>query len=221
MPKFTFEDAANGKLPEAQNIIAYDDDRKPLVLGAQHQLGLGGGGDVYAIPRAPKYCVKLFKPQDLAEKKKYNRIVAGLRAMLDMPECAHNKHLAWPLGLVRDKDGNAIGYAMPRISSDFKPFKALFGGPMAVTRCFPKWGRLELALTARNFVDTLVFLEHQGVRVADFNPSNFTVNGQCDVMFLDCDSFTFLGRSGKVHTSNMFFPRDTGQYRHCRTCQNE
>lgn len=208
MPKFTFEDAANGKLPEAQNIIVYDDDHKPLVLGAQQQLGrTGAGGSVYEIPKAPDYCVKLFKPQDLANQTKRKHIVSGVEAMLEMPECARNPHLAWPLGLIYDKHRAVIGYAMRRIPREYVTFKSLFYGPKSVTRCFPNWGRKELAMTALNFVRTVLYLErHGGVRPADFNPENFMMAPNCEVMFLDCDSFFFYERNGKVHANAMFFP---------------
>ena len=206
MAKFLFDDLEKGKMPDA-TVTIYDDDRRPLVLGAEQQLGrAGAGGSVYEITSAPGYCVKLFNPQDLADQKKRSRIVSGLEAMVDMSPFFHNPRLAWPLGIVRDKNGAAVGYVMHRIPSDFKPFRALFGGPTLLSRRFPNWGRRELALTARNFGKTLLFLERQGVHVADFNPENFVVNDCGEVMFLDCDSFMFFDRSGKMHASDMYFP---------------
>ena len=84
MSRFTFEDAANGNVPEAQ-LTVYDGNHEPLVLGAQQQLGrAGAGGSVYEIPKAPDFCVKLFKPQDLANPTKRKHIVSGLEAMLEM-----------------------------------------------------------------------------------------------------------------------------------------
>ena len=206
MPKFTFEDAVNGNVPEAQ-VTVYDDDHKPLVLGAQQQLGrAGAGGSVYEIPKASAYCVKLFKPQDLANSAKRERIISRLEAMLEMPECARNPHLAWPLGLIYNKERSVIGYAMRRIPKGYVPFKAVFGGLMSVRRAFPTIGRKELAKAAKAFVETLDFLESAGVRPADFNPENFMLNGGGDVRFLDCDSYMIYLRSGKALTSEMYFP---------------
>ena len=206
MAKFTFANLAQGNVPEA-NITIYDDENTPLVLGAEQQLGrAGAGGSVYELKDAPDYCVKLFHPKTLADEGKRTRILATLEAMQEQPACARDSRLAWPLGLVRDKDGAKIGYVMRRIPSGFKPFKSLFGGAAAVSRNFPRWGRRELALTAKNFVDTLIFLEDQGVRPADFNPENFMVGEDGSVMFIDCDSFMLFGRSGKAYASEMYFP---------------
>ncbi len=208
MAKFTFEDAANGNVPEAQ-LTVYDGNREPLVLGAQQQLGrAGAGGSVYEIPKAPDFCVKLFKPQDLANPTKRKHILSGLEAMLEMPECARDSRLAWPLGRIYGKDGGVIGYMMRRIPNGFKPFKMVFGGPVSVKRKFPTIRRKELALAAKNFVDLLVFLESVGVRPADFNPDNFFLdfNDGCRVLAIDTDSFMFYERNGKVHASDMYFP---------------
>ena len=206
MAKFTFDSLANGNTPEAQ-ITVYDDDRKPLVLGAAQQLGrTGAGGSVYEIPTAPEFCVKLFKPQDLADGVKRKRILSTLETMLEMPECARNPNLAWPFGFVYDKERSVIGYAMRRIPKGYVPFKAVFGGPMSVKRVFPKMGRKELAHAAKNFVETLDFLESVGVRPADFNPENFMLNECGEVRFLDCDSYMIYSRSGKAMASDMYFP---------------
>ena len=206
MVKFTFDSLANGNAPEAQ-ITVYDDDRKPLVLGAAQQLGrTGAGGSVYEIPTAPEFCAKLLKPQDLADAAKRKRILSTLETMLEMPECARNPNLAWPFGLVYDKEHSPIGYAMRRIPKDYLPFKAVFGGSMSVKRAFPAIGRKELAQAAKNFVETLDFLEAVGVRPADFNPENFMLNERGEVRFLDCDSYMIYSRSGKTMTSEMYFP---------------
>lgn len=206
MPKITFDSLAKGNAPEVK-ITVYDDDRKPLVLGAEQQLGrTGAGGSVYEIPTAPEYCVKLFKPQDLADGAKRKRIFSAVETMLEMPECANNLNLAWPFGLVYDKGHSPIGYAMRRIPKGYVPFKRVFGGPMRVKCAFPNMGRKELARAAKNFVETLDFLESVGVRPADFNPENFTLNERGEVRFLDCDSYVVYSRSGKAMTSEMFFP---------------
>ena len=206
MPRFTFEDAASGKLSEAQNIIVYDSNHKPLVLGAHQQLGrTGAGGSVYEIPGS-KYCVKLFKPQDLANAAKRKRIISALKAMLEMSECARDPRLAWPLGPIYDKNRGVIGFAMRRIPTGFKEFKVVFGGPASVKRNFPTMGRKELALAAKNFVDLLVDLESVGVRPADFNADNYLLNEQGEVLAIDTDSFMFYDRSGKIHPSEVLVP---------------
>ena len=205
MAKFTFEGLSNGNPPEAGKITVYDDDHKPLVLGAEYQLGrTGASGSVYEIASAPEYCVKIFKPQELADRTRRNRLISSLEAMLKMPECMGDRRLCWPLGLVRDEKDMVVGYAMRRIPKDYVTFKSIFYGAKSVSRRFPAWGRRELAQTAKNFVDALIDLEARGVRPADFNAENMVCNERCEVKFIDCDSFMFYERNGTVHTSAMY-----------------
>lgn len=205
--KFTFDDLLNGQDSTPATTTVYDDEGNALELKPEQQLGrTGAGGSVYGIENEPRFCVKLFRPQDLADAAKRKRIVSGLQAMLEMTECKTNPRLAWPLGAVKDRKKNIIGYAMRRMPEGGKPFRSLFGGPAAVTRCFPGWGRRELAAAAKDFAETVAWLETQGVRIADFNPNNFMVGADCKVLFLDCDSFMFYERNGKLHASDMFFP---------------
>lgn len=206
MAKFTFNDLFNGQCG-TESTTVYDDAGGKLVLGEEQQLGrTGAGGTVYAIEGYPEFCVKLFKSQDLADDSKRKRILRRLEAALERAECKRNRSLAWPLGAVKDDSGNAIGYAMRRIPPEFKSFRSLFGGAAAVKRCFPRWGRKELANAARAFVDTVAWLERNGVRVADFNPENFMVAEDGRVTFLDCDSFMVFGRGGEVHAAEMYYP---------------
>ena len=206
MAKFTFDALDQGNASVA-GVTIYDGEHTPLKLGAEQQLGrTGASGSVYELPGRSDFCVKIYRPEDLADKGKRAQIVSCLRAMINMPGCARNRSLAWPLGTVHDKSGSAIGYAMRRIPKGATTFKSLFGGAAAVSRYFPKWGRRELAITAMNFVDMLRYLEGYGVRPGDFNPENFLVDENCNVMFIDCDSFSFRDRNGNVHTNGMFFP---------------
>lgn len=202
---FTFEDMFNGEGTERTTV--YDDAGGALELGAEQQLGrAGAGGSVFAIEGHPEYCIKLFHAADLEDEAKRDRILKRLRASLEMPVCQRNPRLAWPLGAVKDRGGRTIGYAMRRIPPEFKPFRALFGGAAAVSRCFPGCGRKELARVAKAFVDTVRWLDGHGVRVGDFNCSNFMAAPDGRVMFLDCDGYEVTGREGTVHTSDVFYP---------------
>ena len=192
---------------EAVGITVYDDARQPIVLDENQFVGRGSVGErIYAIASAPEYCVKLFRPQDLADAEKRQRLVSGLEAMLKMPERMHDPHLMWPMGRVTDERGAVIGYVLRRIPEGFVSFRAIFGGAASVSRHFPNWGRRELALAAKNFIDELIVLEQDGVRVADFAPESFLVNDKGDVMFRNCDTFMFFERSGRVHLSGVFNP---------------
>ena len=207
MGKSTFTDRVCGTASEAGGITVYDDAHQPIVLDENQFVGRGSVGEcIYAIASAPEYCVKLFRPQDLADAEKRQRLVSGLDAMLKMSEHIRDPHLAWPLERVMDERGAVIGYVLRRIPKGYVSFRAIFGGATSVSRQFPNWGRRELALVAKNFIDELIVLEQDGVRVADFTPENFLVNDKGEVIFRNCDTFMFFERCGKVHTSGVFNP---------------
>lgn len=197
--KFSFE-----KGLETEKI--YDDAHNELALGGIVQIGrTGAGGSVYQLSMQPNFCVKVFNSQGLDNAAKRARIIANLKAMLEMPEVAVDPRVTWPLAAVYGQKGEIVGYVMRRVPAGFKALKVLFGGEAAVKRAFPNWTRRELAVTAKNLVDVIVDLERCGVFVADFNPENFLVNASGEVRLIDCDSFMFYGRNGEAYTSDMFF----------------
>lgn len=207
MKKLTFENLSNIQDPTSAHTKVYDDDGVALELGEEQQLGAGAGGGVYEIANAPQFCVKLFNPVDMADAAARDKIIQRVEAMVQMAgRFARDPRLAWPLGPIRDEKKNPIGYAMRRVPDGYKPFRSLFGGAAAVARRFPEWGRRELAVVAKNFLETVHFLETQGVQVADANPCNFVAGPDGRVVFLDTDSFSFRGPDGTMHCSEMHFP---------------
>ena len=225
--KFTFEGLAKGQEPDAPSIIVYDEAGQPLELGAEQKLGrTGASGRVYMLPCAPAYCAKIYLPEILADEAKRQAMEARLVAMLGKGSCMRAPGLCWPLGLLRDAPGGkVIGFGMRRVPDGCRPFKALFGGPRAVQRVCPGWGRRKLALLAREFVRTLEGLARDGVEVADWNPENFAFSQDGKVYFLDCDSYSFVDFRGTRHPSDMYYPdmaapeilRDPGLVKELRT----
>ena len=200
MAKFAF----SGDIETTDSRTVYDETGASITLGEEQQLGrTGGGGSVYKLETDQCLCVKLFKPQDLAVAGKRKKVLAALAAQTKMNYIKGDRRFCWPLGEVFDETKAVVGYGMRRIPDGYRTFKSLFFGPKMIMKIFPGWGRRELATVAKNFIDSIQDLVRQSVFIADFNPDNFFVNKDCQVMFIDCDSYSFCEQNGTAHLSDM------------------
>lgn len=182
----------------------FDPKGEPLVLGEKDVLASGGEGTAYTFPENPKYLVKIYKENTLGNGQRMEEIRQRIQDMLNLTDCLKMDFLAWPKMPAMNSRGEIIGFAMPKVEG--KSFRLFQGGPDVIQKEFPGWTRRELALTALDYVQKIHFLASQGVLVSDFNPANFLVNEQCQVSFIDCDSFQIPGRNGVPHINHTHFP---------------
>ena len=207
MKKMTFEALGKGLLPDAPSITVYDEEGRPLELGAEQELGRGKSGRVFTLPGAPQFCAKIYSPDLLADPVRQRALVLKLKAMLRIDACRRDPRLCWPQGLLRaNPGGKVIGFVMRKLPDGSRPFVSLFGGARAVQRVRPGWGRRQLARLAQTFVEELARLEAENVRVADFNPRNFAFTPDGAVTFVDCDSYSLLGFDGTAYASETYDP---------------
>ena len=171
--------------PHAKNgtITVYDAKHAPLKLTRADEITRGGEGVIYRIANADRY---LCKPETIAEPQKLTAFRQRLAAMSALEECRSAPFLAWPLMPVLDGQGCPIGFAMRKCTG--RTFRALFA-PAQVRRFFPGWNRIHVTQVALNFLDAVRMLARHQVLVNDFNPSNFLVDKNGAVRFIDCDSF--------------------------------
>lgn len=196
-----------GKADEPTTRVVYDPQGVALKLGERDEKASGGEGVVYAYPANPNILVKIYKANKLANPAKKAEIAARLRAMLANQACVKMPGLAWPLMPVFDAEKNMIGFVMRACKG--VPFQSLFAGPKSVQAKFPNWTRRELALTALAFVKRCHELAEAGVLVNDFNPANFLVDEQCNVSFIDTDSYQLCDSRGKAYLAHTHFPSHT------------
>ena len=193
-----------GKKDEPTTRTVYDPQGGALKLGARDAKASGGEGVVYTYPANPKILVKIYKAETLADPSKKAVIAARLNAMLANKACAKMPGVAWPLMPVFDAQKNMIGFVMRACKGI--PFQSLFAGPKSVQAKFPHWTRRELARTALAFVNRCHELGEAGVLVNDFNPANFLVDEQCNVSFIDTDSYQLVDSNGRAHLTHTHFP---------------
>lgn len=197
-----FNGTGKAAAAEPEQRIVYSKKGTPRHLSAEYELTNGGEGVIYRLPDSDRILIKIYKKNILGDPKKRLRLRERLNDMLRV-KLDGNSCLAWPRAAVFDDRGEAIGFAMNKCTG--KSFLALGGGVESVRRVFPKWDRSHLALAALDFVRKIRFLAMHGVIVNDFNPANFLVNENCEVSFIDCDSFQIPKRGGGVHITKTFF----------------
>ena len=196
----------SASLPKTQ-ITVYDRVGAALQFPEDNFVASGKEGTVYSLPQKDDILVKLYNRHLLDDQKKYRRNADRLLALFKLQhklkfEKCKKSSFALPELLVFDESKKIIGFAMYKCEG--VSFRAL-SGIAGIKRHFPDWTRRELALTALDFVSKLRFLQDNGVQINDFNPSNFLVDRNCNVSFIDCDSFQIIDGS-KTHVTNTFVP---------------
>ncbi|MGN0867680.1 MAG: hypothetical protein ACI4SG_08415 [Oligosphaeraceae bacterium] len=188
----------------SETLKVFDNRGIPLELGEKDILASGGEGTAYTLPISPNYLVKVYKEKTRQDTQKMRERQQRIKAMINLTSCLGKNYLAWPQMDVRNARKETIGFLMRKVEG--KSFRLFQGGPAAIQKAFPSWTRKELALTALDFIQKVRFLASQGILINDFNPANFLVNEQCQVSFIDCDSYQVPGENGAPLLTHTYFP---------------
>ena len=190
---------------DARNSVAvtvYDPDGKPLQLGDRDEKASGGEGIVYTYAANPKFLIKVYKTETLNNQVKMREIRQRIQDMVRISALAKCNFLAWPLMPVFDSKQQIIGFVMRKCEG--ASLLAL-RGPANIKKNFPHWDRADLAKTALDYVEKMKKLAACNVLVNDFNPSNFLVDKNGKVSFIDCDSFQVPSSNGGVNITKTYF----------------
>ncbi len=152
-------------------------------------LASGGEAAVYEVPRYPKAVVKCFHNDVLA--KRGTMLQKKLEAMsrdTNLAALKQNKALSWPLFAVYDEQGKWRGYAMCKAQG---VRLSVLAHAMAYREHFPTLDRPMLVEGCLlPLLNTVRKLHMQGVRLGDYNPSNFLCHpSESKVALIDCDSW--------------------------------
>ncbi len=187
---------------DSDMISIYDPTGKPLKLGAKNEKGAGGEGTVYELPINPNFLVKIYKKTTLSDSRKKDELRKRIEDMLRLGIFAQSKFLAWPIMPAMNDKKEIIGFVMRKCSgASFLNLRS----PRNILNHFPNWTRRELALIALDYVKKVRMLADHQVLVNDFNPSNFLMNDNCSVSFIDCDSYQITGPHG-INITRTYFP---------------
>ena len=190
------------KLTTGQKV--YDYSGKDVTIGDQHALAAGGEGIVYECPINKNLLVKIYKPATLQDKAKMQVIHERIKAMCQIEAMKSCDAFAWPITPVYADAYHRefIGFVMRKCSGKSL---AMMRSAAQVQNFFPQWDRKSLALAALDFVKKVQLLASNGILINDFNPSNFLLDKDCKVYFIDCDSYQITDKNRKIHTTSTYF----------------
>ncbi|MCC2314079.1 protein kinase domain-containing protein [Cellulomonas xiejunii] len=186
-------------------------DTRTLVLGAV--LGEGGEGRVHAVAGNPSSVVKIF---DAEHRTWHRRDKVGLLVSRDL----RHPGIAFPTGVVTNRDGEFVGYVMPRAAG--KELQATVMRPGRFLREHPSWTREDLVDVCISFLEKVSFLHSRNILLGDINPKNVMLDASKDVWIIDADSWQLEGYPCPVGTPMFTAPSVTGDYANAlRTKQEE
>jgi serine/threonine protein kinase len=181
-------------------------DQIKLSSGEQKQLGdkvsAGGEGVIYQIKEMQNHVCKIYHPEKLTLARK-NKIELMLSREIKF------EGLCWPEDIVLNKDGQFVGYIMPKASG--KPIQlSMFVKPVLLKN-FPTWKRSNLIDICLLFLDKVEYLHAKNVIIGDINPLNVLVEKNGKIWFVDTDSYQIENFSCPVGTVNFTAPEIQGK----------
>lgn len=187
-----------------ESIKVYDPKGKALVL--KESICEGGEGKIYVIPKSD-FLIKIYHDRFIEDPVKIKKILPRIADMVNMTDIMNDldDNIAWPrLGVYNSNrsDRKLIGFAMKKMEG--RQFRSLHY-VNKIEKNYPNWDRRALAVIANNFVRAVDKLHRRNILINDFNPSNFFVDINGRVRFIDCDSYQVTGKS-KTHHNSAHFP---------------
>jgi DNA-binding helix-hairpin-helix protein with protein kinase domain len=154
-------------------------DNREVPLGKR--IGKGGEGEVFVAVREAGLAVKLYTVKDKASREK--KIVAMIRAGL----AKKSPLTAFPISLVRQKNGDFAGFTM-RLVPEHSPLHDLYA-PGSRKQNFPQADFRFLVRTASNIARAVASVHHSGCVIGDINHSSILISKKATVALIDADSF--------------------------------
>jgi serine/threonine protein kinase len=169
-----------------------------LVLGAL--LGEGGEGSVYEADGDE--VVKIFDKDHLTRHRKEK---VGLLVGRDL----RKKGLCIPSAIVRNGQGDFVGYVMPKASG--REFQRTIFNKRKFEREFPNWKKVDLVDICISFLEKVQYLHSMNVILGDINPKNLMVDEKKNVFIIDADSWQLEGYLCPVGTPMFTSPAMLGK----------
>jgi DNA-binding helix-hairpin-helix protein with protein kinase domain len=158
---------------ECNNSTVYVDQSK--------NIGSGGEGEIYRVvdsnERSTGEVVKIYK--EITENH-----VNKLRVMIGM---LHNEFIIWPTDLLKDENGNYLGFIMPEVKNGSSILSIYL--PKLRQGEFPDFNWQYLHLVALNIARTVADVHKMSCIIGDLKDKNFLIDSNASVYIVDTDSF--------------------------------
>ncbi|HEV2733451.1 MAG TPA: hypothetical protein VGV85_01395, partial [Longimicrobiaceae bacterium] len=180
-----------------------------LLLLPGSELGAGGQATVYPVPGSDDRVAKIYHQPTPEQERK-------LRLMLARRPAGAQGIFAWPLDLLRDREGRFVGLLLPRVEGKLRLFELY--NPATRRDRAPLFHHGLLHRAARNLAASFHKLHEAGFVVGDVNESNVLVGEDGRVVLIDTDSFQVRDpASGVVFRCPVgrpeFTPPELGEHR--------
>ena len=166
-----------------------------LCLG--EKLATGGEGSIYDLSDGTVAKIYHRGKLTVGRREKLERMTAE-------PVCCEG--VCWPKELLRDVEGNFVGYRMERARGT-ELQRALFTRP-ALEAHFPNWKKADMVQLCITILEKICALHGRGIILGDINPLNILVVSPTEVWFVDCDSYQIGGYPCPVGTVSLHGSRD-------------
>jgi DNA-binding helix-hairpin-helix protein with protein kinase domain len=164
-------------------------------ISLERRIAISGEGEVWTTNRAG-YLAKIYHvPTDERVRK--------LEVMVAYPPQDPNARInhisyAWPRSLLRNAEGNCVGFLMPAIPSSVELMDVYH--PSRRQKVCPEFTWLHLHVIAANVASLIWAIHHAGYVIGDIKPQNILVNSSVLPALIDIDSFQVRDpRSGVLY----------------------
>lgn len=157
-------------------------DGSPITLG--DRIGRGGEGEVYAIANDNSHAVKIYSGVGGTDRRE--KILAMVAAKLS----EHTPLAAFPIHVVKKRDGHFAGFIMRKISGH-EPLFEIYA-PRARKTNFPQANYPFLVAVASNFARAVGSVHETGCVIGDINHSGVLIARDAKVSLIDADSFQLV-----------------------------
>lgn len=148
----------------------------------------GGEGAIYTVSGCKELVVKIYKSKaDAKEREAKIREMANLSADVNFKNTGILNYIAWPLAPLYDKNKEFVGFGMVRINAQYE-LDDIYSKSSVTGAGMSTYERITVLISLCQVVERL----HKcGQVFGDFNPNNIKIDKQCNVKFVDADSYHF------------------------------
>lgn len=171
-------------LPEQGDKVYYRDPegvdytlREAISDGGQGYIYKGTGGKLF----------KIYKKESFTE--------AAIKKLEAMVSKEHNlsDNICWPEALIFEPSEKRlpVGFSMVNVNAkeaNIPTLEQLVNNPAYHGE---EWNRKNFLLVCINMIDLFIQLHNSGILMGDVNPRNILVDEDCNVFFIDVDSYQF------------------------------
>lgn len=185
-------------IPKVGDEVSNGNGRKLILT---KEITSGGEGVIYETDAQSVVC-KIYKQSCLTNIRREK-----IELMLSRP--IHREGLCWPLDISFNKDGEFVGYVMPKAAG--KPIQSTMFVKPVLHKNFPNWQRRNLVDICLQFLRQVEFLHQMNIIIGDINPLNLLLSTDGSKLWLvDTDSFQIEAYPCPVGTVNFTAPEIQG-----------